>query len=812
MAREFPLVRTYHNLVWNLRHLRPTGQRPPFQATRHPFCTNIQLQNASCAYWLKETSRDIGTKLVTQMADSTKLYKSQATKLASKQVSRLHQGANYKSYSASAACVADGEELRETKLSEDDVPPAEIEIVKLFAAGDYSQMYAKLKSYHEQGVTISTEIINDMAATVREELPMDTTEEYLHQSEVEVPMFHGKENLQYTSLYGRVYEHIETIYKVYKLYEPISLGNNRFVENYIWLCYHMDDLSSLQHLLYTYLKRDSYDSRTLSYVINAFVYNYDIEFAKTLIKSIIDMGKLLDESFLSSTIVSFVRVDAIFTNLVDLVDTWSASPNCESAYPKTVAMLLKQYYKYGTPSEIESIESVAEHLGYNNNFLVSMVKNQQRIAQRGTAHKKVIGKEDFEEILKIRNSIGHTKYALKAFYESYLVFFSKYSSMGMIQLILREMKKDGIPFTKFSYTVIVQHYISENKFHPLLKFMQKFVTKSTKFEIVYVKNLFDAFIRTYPFEGEYFAEEFEGWLKSSGLPLHTKQVLEHSCKITKIKSNITPVAILRPFFEDHKKYQSQWSPVGTFSKSSQTRDQIQFRVDTGIRDIMRKGIKPDYHVVENTFRKLNAAYRKSILTCLREMRMDRSLTRLEIFDFLLASPQKKALERFVKSKEGKLNTSDRLLLLRRLFNENSFDLASQLLENINEAELNDNRRMIKLNLSMRNNIAKNDFNACIDDIDTFPINDVTMSPYVYKQCQYIEKNLQRKIHALEAKGSDSVDVGAMNITLQKLKGLIGDIDARLKRDKVDIHEMVGELFGMLTTWIEATKNKDERKA
>lgn len=817
MAREFPLVRTYQNLVWNIKHYKPAGQRPPFRASRHPFSTNIQLQNASCAYWLKESSRDLGTEIVSQFTKSAKTYTGQVTKsttLAAKLHStKLHPTSRYLPYSGVAA-LSDTDNLERQEPSPESLEylkphPAEIEIVSFFRAGDYAKMYQTLRAYQEEGITVSTEIINEIVSSVQSEFPVDTIDEYLHQSAIEVPMFYGKKDLRYMCMYGRVYSHIKPLYDVCKLYEQHSLGNKTFVENYIWLCYHMDDLASLQHLLYTYLKYSTYDSRTLSYAMNAFVYNYDVEFAKSLIKSIIDMGKSLDESLLSSTIISFVKVGAIFTNINDLVEIWSNASNCESPYPKTVSMLLKQYYKYGNAEEVEFMESLRDYLGYNTNFLVTMVRNQEKIAQNAFLHKKNITKEDIEQILKIRNSISHSKYALKAFYESYLLFFSKHSSMSMIQLILREMKKDGLPFTKFSYNVIVQHYVSEHKFLPLLKFTQKFVTKANRFEMIYVKNLYEAFVRTYPYEGEYFAQEFSNWLKNAELPAHTKDVLQDSCKVTRLNSNITPVAFQRQYLGNMKKYLAQqWRPMSLVSKIPKAaKEQVQFRVDKGLLDIMRKGVKPDYHVVENTLRKLNSSHRAAIFQCLKEMRMDRHITRLRIFDFLLSFPKKEQLVRFVKNRETKFNASDRLLLARRLFNENCFGLALHLLKTMPETEINDNRKMIELNLSLRAGMALNDFDSCNESMDSFPINELTMSPYIYKQCQHIERNLVKKIKALEAKGSSTKN---MSVTLEKLKGLIGDIDARLKRDKLDINEMVGEMFKMLNEWIKSTRIQDER--
>ncbi|EEQ40464.1 hypothetical protein FOB63_003228 [Clavispora lusitaniae] len=807
MAPEFPLVRTFHTLMWNVRHYQPSRKRPPFRATRHAFCTNIQLQNASCAFWLKETSKDLGSKLAKQLTESTN--STSQTKPASLKLLNMRPSVLYQSNLVSGT---------QNNLEEPKIHPAELEVVKLFKKGDFSALYELLRNYKEQGTVVSTEIINEMVSSVQEDFPSDTTNEYLYQSAVEVPYFFGKDNLHYVSLYGRVYPCLKDLYNICQLYESTSRNDRKFIENYIWLCYHLNDLSQLQSLLYSYLKLPEYDSQTLAYVINAFVYNYDVEFSSTLFHSIVDMKKPLNESFLASTITSFTKVDALFDKTLDLLHYWINSSNCEIPYPKTIAFLLKQHYRFGTKSEITKMENLAEEYGYNNNFLVQMVKNQAQISNRDFNHKKTITAEDVKNMLAIRNSISHSKYALKIFYESYLHFLSRFSSLSMIQLMLREMKKDELPFTKFAYDTIVQYYASERKFLPLLKFISKFVSKANRFDPVYLKYIFDCFVNTYPYEAEGFAERFYIYIHGSNIPLESKQALMDACKLTKLSSTLSPVAIQRQGVELSKKYgQSQWKYIpyqpNKLSKKGQIKEQVQFRLDKGIRDIVRRGVRPDYFIIENTLKNSNEQNREALMKLLPAIRMEKYKTRLEIFHLLLSQPSKQQLRNFVSSIEETLNTSDKLLLARRLINENLYDVASSLLATVNDAELNDSRQMVKLNLSLRNNIARNDFNACVNDIAEFPLDEITLSPFIYKQCQYIEKNLARKIRASEANENSPLfgRLDIMKATLAKLKGLLGDIAARLEQDKVDIRQMIGELFTTLDAWIESTKNRDDRK-
>ncbi|KAJ8146454.1 hypothetical protein OY671_000483 [Metschnikowia pulcherrima] len=188
------------------------------------------------------------------------------------------------------------------------------------------------------------------------------------------------------------------------------------------------------------------------------------------------MNKPLSEALVSSTIVAFVKVGALYDNLYDVSQLWLTSENCESLYPKTIALLIKQTYRYGTEKEISLVDELCSALEYDNNFLVQMVRCQAKILHRDNNQKKSLTEEDVSQILKVRNALGKSKHALKIYYESYILFFAKYCTMAMVQLILKEMRKDEIPISKFAYDAVVQHYVSSSKFVLLSQFMQKFVS------------------------------------------------------------------------------------------------------------------------------------------------------------------------------------------------------------------------------------------------------------------------------------------------------------------------------------------------
>lgn len=722
---------------------------------------------------------------------------------ASKATTTLHPNVNFSPQNTVSSDLSQSIETHILRSLIKAIPvlPAEIDVVRLFHAGDFGAMYAKLAEFKAQNILVPSSLLTEMAAALQQAFPPDRTREELYRSSIELPAFYVKSDLRLYSAALVISTHIKYLHKAFVLYETEYSSEPNFIESYIWLSYHTNELVTLQRLCHNYLQKPLYDSRTLSHITNAFIYNYDVEFAKSLFLSIIGMQKYLDEAYLSATLVAFTHVKASYDNTIFIFKEWSMAENCESPYPKTIALLLKQSSLYGSADEIAAMNDIASHLGYNSNLFVQMVTIQSRIVRRDNNKMKNITADDIEEILRVRNGLCGSRTTLKAYYESFIRFFCTYSTMSVVQFFLKEMNKDGIPLSQFAYDSIVTHYISTRKFIPLYKFMKKFLSKTVLFEPFYGKYLFDGFVRAYPYHGDEFAQRMSIWLAKATSP-DVHQKLMDSCKLKKLSSSLNPYAIQEPAFS--QKYHSpQWKEV-KYEPSKphmklQRRSQMTFRAELGLREIMRKGISPEYSLVEETLRNLGPAVRRGILTALPGLRLNRYSLRLQIYDFILEKPDKQAFQKFVREIEPRLNTSDRIFLARRALNKCDNESFLILMGSLNPLEMTDSRHMIVLNLKLRHALQTRNFAAFDNCIVTFPIGDITLSPFMLKQSRFVEKILKKKIQALK---KDAVAVEAMTSSMSKLHGLIGDIEVRLEKDTEDIKKLMNDVFEMLDEWVE----------
>lgn len=687
-----------------------------------------------------------------------------------------------------------------------EVLAAEIKVVKLYQLGDYSQMYNEIVKFKAQGITIPVSLLIEMASTLHEALPIDTSREDLHRCTVEAPNFFAAKQIRLLSLAAFASSPLKYLHLAFSLYELEYLENTKFLEKFIWLCYHTNDVDTIQRLFHKYLQTSLYDCTTLSHITNAFVYNYDVEFAKNLFVSIIGMQKPLDDAYLSTTLLSFTHVKALYDNMLYIFQKWCSSDNCESPNPKTIALILKQSNLYGNPAETAVINDLVDRLGYQNNFFVRMVRSQAAIINRDNNKLKVITEDDFKGILEIRNGLGGSRAALRAYYESYLHFFCTYSTMTPVQFILREMNKDGIRLTRFVYDSIATHYISTRKFVPLYKFIKKFLAETMIFEPIYAKFMFDGFLRAYPYHGNSLAHRMALWLKGH-LSVKELQRLMESCKLKKLNSSLNPYALQSSDLNADIKYDSpEWKDIQYIpdqpALKMQRRRQMSYRAELGLKEILRKGICPDYSIIEDTLRNSGPAIRKGILKALPGLRMTKYSLRLQIYNFILDRPEKHAFVDFVKKMEPELNTSDRIFLARRALNKCDYSGCSLLLKGVNPLELTDSRHMIILNLKLRNSVQSNDFAAFDESISNFPLNEITLSPFLLKQSKFVEKMLAKKIKATDG---SSPNAKGMVASLAKLQGLIGDIEVRLEKDTNDINLVMDDMFTLLTLWVETSK-------
>lgn len=638
--------------------------------------------------------------------------------------------------------------------------------------------------------------------------------EYMYQNDIEAPSVQSIHDLRTSTSDIHASLRLPYLFKAVKLLHQHSPANSRLLENSIWLSYHLEDLSSMQHYLYAYLQQPTYDSKTLAYAINAYVLNCDVEFSKNLFKTIVEMGRPLENVFLTATVINFVNVGALFENLQAIFKYWVDRSTCAPPHAKTIALLIRQYQKYGHSDEILALESVIQDLKLSNNFIVQLARLESDVLERDVNQKKVLTEKDVSRFYRIKNAIVDSPAELQVFYESCLAFFARHTKTEVVQLILEEMLQDNIPISEFSFDVILRHYLAERKFIPLLSFTQNMLLKSQPFHLVHAKYLFDAFVRNFPHEAESFGYQFHEWVKSCGLRPDEKQRLLESCKLLLLNSSMSPFNVSKSEIGNQKKYDSsQWSSLNfaTDNKNKEVyKQQVRFRMNKGLSDLIGKGIKPDYAVLENTLKQLNYAYRVNLLRLLEPLRMTKNLTRMQIIHMLLSDTSKRDVEVFAKLMKKRLSTSDKIFLARRLMNNYSYKDALGLLESVNEIDMTDQREMMILNWKLRIGIGSNDFNLVQRITNEFPVNDVLMNPYILQQCCYIEKSLIRKIKALEAKPNSALSgsIDDMKKSLERLRGLIGDIQLRLDQDKKEIQEKVLEMFVMLDTWIQQLKSNE----
>lgn len=808
MNRPLPFLRSHFKLGWSIRQNQRLREKPSLRAIRRPFAATQPIRGASCTYWLKDTAKD---------SDQKPPERCKPHKLVTEHKQSL----------GSAEPVADKAAINNTFLARSNVSAqdptwAEKEIIQLYQDADFLTMYNKLNTFEAQGISISKDIVADIMANVYENPPIDSSVNYLLQSPVEQPFFFIKYSLRLQTRYASYSTHVKHLYDIATLLEKKQSFDDQFLKIYIWLCYHMEDLSTLQRLLYKYLQSPTYDTRTLSYIINAFTYSYDVEYAKSLFISIIGMGRPLDESLLSSTLFAFIRVKALYDNNREIYNAWMALADCESPHPKTVAMFANQTYMYGTEKEIAAVEADIQSLGYENNFLVQLTRTQTAIVLKDTNKKKTISQDEIKSILEVRNTLGRTKYALKVYYESYIRFFSIHCDMAMIQFILKEMKKDGIPLSRYCYEMISNHYVSDAKFFQLFQFMKRFVTRYTQFDLFFVRQMFHAFIKSYPHHAETFSRTFDMWIQESpNLSNHDKHVLQGECQVSRSNSSMTPFKNSPTELKNKNKYSSSnWAVLGPSSGSSQDRSHkkhvVQSTEEEGIKNLLRKGIRPHYFFIEDLLKKLNKRERTKLLRFLPTIRMTRTLARLRIYDFLLDNPNKDKLAKFYRQIGHELNTSNKILLARRTLNSNDYATTAEILDSIGSSDMTDSRRMLLLNLKLRNNLGRNDIAGCTRDIESFALDKITLNPYIHIQCRYIEKMVRKKIQAcikhqeaLVHGNGDIAEKHQLSIVEelrdfhQKLQGFIGDVQIRLKKDQLDMQILIEETFQLLSQWADS---------
>lgn len=696
-------------------------------------------------------------------------------------------------------------------------PQLQAEIRSLIQKKSFETIADRLTLAKESGKYVDTEVINEMVEKCIAELPAVPFSEIpsIEECKIEPPRHIGVHQIASDTRYRQIYENIPSLHRVCRLYEQSSYLNRRFQENYIWVCYHMDDTNALQELLYAYLKHENYNSTTLSYLMSSFILNYEVEFCKNLFQNILGMGRSLGTDLLETTIIQLIRVKAVFANVTEIFEMWIRPETalcCAEPSKKTIVLVLREYLSRGTNDDIRAFTRTLQERQLLGDPLIMATMAQGEIVNRSPFEdQKPVVETDIIRINQIVSSIDRADIStLTGVLYSYLSFFAKYSNLKMMQLILMKMNELKVPINDQFYSIIGQHYSRSEKFLPLLSFLTRTLERDLRYSPVFVKLLYDTYVGTYPHYALQFHRSFVVWVsENSRFCTEDKELLLENCKIHKIESTITPYGVTNASLENTKKYDSSswvkiiWQKDRWTGKAAKNREQVAFRVGKGLRDVLRKGVEPDALVLHTTFRRLPLQSRVHLLEMMKSLRLSKSYIRCQIHGFQMYS-DKELLKEFAAANKHRLSTRNKILLARIMMNKKMYRETSNLTESVKLHQMTDKVALTRLNIRLRNEISKENYRKMVQIMDEFAINETILSPYISMHCKYIERKLVQKEQ--KTGGGPSV---SLQTALARIRGLIGDIEVRLGRDKADLGTKVKEMFAVLDGWMD--RSKDDRK-
>ena len=812
LFRLSPFVRSWYNFCFNIKTCRARVVAPAFKSLNHPFSTNRQLLDASYIHWVVNNSKKLPHKLFSSVDECN-----------DKQDDEDYKGNNNKLYSFSTAIkFPDGAKNDRINGAENVNEDPSSRRVNIIHVPNLKKHCDTLIQYSEQEkasidvmevLNIFKEAMKDIPG--REALPT--------MPEIEAPLFQAEKKINHEAyFYKFLHDRIPHIFRLYKSYEKF-LGNNRiFQEDFIWLSYHQGDNHTLQRLLLNYLNNSGYSSKSLSYLLSGFILNYEVEFTKNLIYSIIGLGVRLEASLLENIIFQLVKVNSIFENICTIVDVWIASVNCETPNAKTMSLVLDEYYRYGTPKEIDSIKSTIASIDLFDHYMVKECKLRNKIVRRNPySIKKEILPEDIEEFTDISLSVVDRKEKEQLYY-IHLNFLTRYSNMEMIQVVLHQMRDFGIVITDKFYRLISRFYAKHEKFVQLFKFLKAIASKNS-FNEIYLRDLFEAYISSYPYLAKEFESLFRTWLKrNKNFSAFDRDRFLSSMKVKKVDSQYTPYGLAQSHLNSEKYSSSDWSDIiwkkDTHGKVRSAAEQVDFRVSKGFRDVLRKGVKPDYKLIEQTFRRSDYINRRKLFELVETLRLPESkLEQMKILGLQLQN-NKDSIMDYINNGTHHLNCNNRIFLGRMLYNKGLYHEAKEIIKNIAPLEMNDRTLMTKLNFELRIDFALKHYEEMKNSIENFPINDIVLSPYIHTQCVYIERKVSHRLKSEKQRQKDTESqyhlpsdswyavCGNLEVVSKALRGLVGDIQLRLVNDKKDLALEVRAMFDFLDTWTNFTKD------
>ncbi|KAG5421450.1 hypothetical protein I9W82_000540 [Candida metapsilosis] len=530
------------------------------------------------------------------------------------------------------------------------------------------------------------------------------------------------------------------------------------------------------------------DSRTIAYFLSSFIVNYEMEtfkfhFSKQVINSSTKLPSSLFEFLLSQLIPRYF----LFENLFYCYQVWVNSPKCEDPTPKSISLILGQFYKFGTGPEIKEFKRLINR-NYGLNFLVQSVVLQNEIIDREyLSFKKTLTDEDFELIESLAPSLE-----VEEFCYSWLSFMIRYSNMdGANRIIKFYREKTGKDIPPRFFALLMEFYERNDQFDSLIKLLER-VKSSIPYNEAYLRPVVKTFIYSYSRFSPMLVDAVNQWL---GKP--------HYFQLHKVASQFYPYHLVEPF--NTRKYKG-WSELKFKGNERQNKQQIRFRIEYGFPELLERGLAPDFKEVLNTFRMGNLddrLYLKSVLTKTRQYNLKNQKT-LELRSLKHFSLTREDLSRYFRSNKDCLNDSQKFYYVRMLLNFSLLKEAGYLLGSIDAANLNDKNKMIKFVMEMRLSSKRRQFDQMVTILDEFPLSQICVGPYLLMQCVYLENSLLNVYRSRSSLSTEQVE--SLVVCLRKLRNFIGDTKLILKRDEEEVPILIEKTIGILNEWKKNTEN------
>lgn len=640
--------------------------------------------------------------------------------------------------------------------------------------------------------------------------------------DIEVGLAQSRTRLDCDSpYYNSIYSVVPTIHQLLQIIEPLAASDPRFIQCYIFSSFHCKDLAALT-ILFRALCASSQDmsktsAKSLAYILSAFISSYEVEQAKEIFNAIVGLPRRrqLDVRLLEGVLHTLVESDALFENIIYFYTRWTDA-GCSRPSPRCIAILLDQYHRYGTDTDMQRVNGIISHWRLEKHHAIALTNWTHQIYKRQPFQRlKNVTDQDLHELRLI---VAGTQYMDEVLdtYRGALEFLARYSTTTVLEKVVEDISR-GKSWDVLFYASIADFYAYKGEFLLLFKYLQS-VRHHLPFSSVHVQKLYHAFTNAYPYMASSFNTKFHQYISSSlAIPPETKSRISEILVLKQLNSKITPFnAQTDSSHGKPLKYSSHHWKVYPWAKSQwgatiPFKEESQFRLHTGFQEIIGRGVRPDRDMLDATYRRASPRDRGLLVTLYQRLRMYKYHKHvLQLYDLQMSHPNREQAIDAYENLGPFLLPSSRLVLCRILINKNLRVQAQILLKSIDDGQLTNKGKVQKFLYTIRNLMTDKQAAELAQTIDSFPVDEVVLSPYVYEQCCFFERKLSLRVckHQRDDISQLSEEKQAEHTHRQetletahrKMKGLVADTNLRVNKDAEELAQIQVELFEFIECW------------